>query len=189
VRYRVRGPFEDIELSSDPFDCWSRGSHPLDHCDEEDAVWWLEHHLDLDFANDSAMRALLAGLGEWSLVSLDRRQVVHAVANALARGRLHVCSGRRKRRNHPALPPTPTPDTPPPPAPIDTSHWVELHVIDDASGTPLAGITLTLGLPGRGTADYTTDQNGLIRVESLEPGHCAVMAVTGSHGPQVCGIA
>lgn len=62
----------------------------------------------------------------------------------------------------------------------DASHWIELHVIDDASDKSLPGITLKLSFPGKGTTDYVADSNGLIRVEGLEPGDCTITAVTGS---------
>lgn len=95
---------------------------------------------------------------------------------------------RRGRGARGPAAPEPAPPVPPPVAP-KTRDWVEFRLVDDASGAPVAGIAFEIELPGGEVVTRTTDGNGLIRIEGIAPGSCAVRRIAAGDGPDVTRVA
>jgi type VI secretion system secreted protein VgrG len=55
----------------------------------------------------------------------------------------------------------------------DKTHWIEVELKDDA-GSPVIGETCEITLPNGRKAIRSTDRNGLIRVERIDPGECKI---------------
>ena len=55
----------------------------------------------------------------------------------------------------------------------DKTHWIEVELKDD-SGAPVKGETCEITLPNGKKATKSTDKNGLIRVNKIDPGNCTV---------------
>lgn len=122
------------------------------------------------------LRRLLAReLGRSALHTLRDDQVLAQLAERVAAGALTVAQLR------PPLPGAPpelaqtggeAPE-PPPPAPQETTFF-QIYVIRDDTGEPVASVPLMITLPSGEEAEHTTDADGKIRVEDIEPGACAV---------------
>jgi protocatechuate 3,4-dioxygenase beta subunit len=57
----------------------------------------------------------------------------------------------------------------PPPIESDTS-WIKIQILDDESGNPIEGVRLRLNITERGVEEHTTDANGRINIDGLQPG-------------------
>ncbi|HEV8605856.1 MAG TPA: LysM domain-containing protein [Tepidisphaeraceae bacterium] len=68
------------------------------------------------------------------------------------------------------------PPQPPPPLPRPTKKltWIEFKVVDDASGKPVNWVRLVVRTPDGNQTYQTTNSEGLVRMEELEPGMCDV---------------
>jgi hypothetical protein len=97
--------------------------------------------------------------------------VTHA-ADLLATGRAELAHVGRQRKT---VVESEQPDGPPPgptPAPRKKLTWIEIRVVADATGEPIPWVRMRVTLP-TGDKDYhTTDKDGLIRIDDIEPGTC-----------------
>ncbi len=55
----------------------------------------------------------------------------------------------------------------------DKSHWIEIELKDE-SGAPVQGESCEITLPNGKKVTRSTDKNGLIRVNKMDPGECQV---------------
>ena len=55
----------------------------------------------------------------------------------------------------------------------DKTHWIEVELKDE-SGAPVIGESCEITLPNGKKATKSTDKNGLIRVNKIDPGNCTV---------------
>lgn len=55
----------------------------------------------------------------------------------------------------------------------DKTHWIEVELKDE-SGAPVIGETCEITLPNGKKSTKSTDKNGLIRVNKIDPGNCTV---------------
>lgn len=76
----------------------------------------------------------------------------------------------------------PSATTPAPPvslaAPEEETDWIEFRVVDDETDMPMSGIGLKIKLPTEEIKDYTTDANGIVRIDDLTPGTCDIVEIT-----------
>jgi len=61
---------------------------------------------------------------------------------------------------------------PPTPAPPRQLTWIEIQVVDDASDEPLNWVRMAVKLPNGEESFHTTNAEGLIRIDDIEPGSC-----------------
>lgn len=52
--------------------------------------------------------------------------------------------------------------------------WIKFHVVDDASGKPVSGATILVRLADGSTLDSSSDSNGFIDIENIDPGCCEI---------------
>ncbi len=52
-------------------------------------------------------------------------------------------------------------------------HWVKFKVQDDA-GKPLKGVVLQIVLPDGSREEKTSDENGMIEINNVQPGDCKI---------------
>jgi len=60
------------------------------------------------------------------------------------------------------------------PAVKDVKTWIRFKVVEDATGTPIAGVTMFVTDPRGVEAEYTTRADGTIELHDVDPGVCAV---------------
>ena len=58
----------------------------------------------------------------------------------------------------------------------DKTHWIEIELVDDV-GQPVPGEAVEVKCPDGSLASGTTDKNGKVRVENLDPGNCDICFV------------
>jgi hypothetical protein len=114
------------------------------------------------------------------LQAMTRRRealdVLKVVARMIADGEVGVAE-QLERFN----PPTKTQEAEPPPVvqpplakPPKALTWAEFRVVDDATGKPVNWVRLVVRTPDGNQNYHTTDADGLVRAEELEPGKCDV---------------
>jgi len=108
----------------------------------------------------------------------DQLAVLRTVARLIEEGQLGVAE-----QVHRFNPPTkldemneaPPPAPPPPlPRPTKTLTWIEIKVVDDATGKPVNWVRLVVKTPDGNQTYQTTNAEGLVRIEELEPGKCDI---------------
>lgn len=80
---------------------------------------------------------------------------------------------------------------PPPPPPPKTKEktWIEFKVVEDGTGKPVPGVRLRVTTPDGIENFYTTNANGLVRIEDLESGSCEVGEVLDNDALEVVTVA
>jgi hypothetical protein len=66
-----------------------------------------------------------------------------------------------------AAPPTPQ-------APKKKLSWIKFKVVDDKTGKPVSGATLKVKLPDKTVKEFTTNEEGMIEIDGIDPGSCDV---------------
>jgi len=56
----------------------------------------------------------------------------------------------------------------------DKKSWIELEMVYESNGKPVAGVPFEMKLPDGTTASGTTDEKGVARVEGIDPGSCQI---------------
>lgn len=59
-----------------------------------------------------------------------------------------------------------------PPPPVQASTWVEVQVVWDESGEPVAGLPVVLEPQGGGRSMRSTGRDGCVRLDPVDPGSC-----------------
>ncbi len=54
------------------------------------------------------------------------------------------------------------------------TSWIELEMVYESNGKPVAGVSFEVTLPDNSIAGGTTDENGIARVEGIDPGSCKI---------------
>jgi len=106
-----------------------------------------------------------------------KRDVLAEVAELIADEEVGVAE-----EMHRTNPPTtldkkeePAPITQPPtPRQEKKLTWIEIQVVDDATGKPMNWVRLVVKTPDGNQTYQTTNSEGLVRMEDLEPGKCDV---------------
>jgi len=157
-------------------------------------------------------RALAAELGGQRVARMANQEVVDRLARRVAGGGLQVASLAGARAAVPrrvrawdrpfAGPaseakvdtqqePAATGNAPAAVAP-DTAQtvgsWIRFRVVDDATGKPVAGVTLTMKLPDGKTQDVTSGGDGVIEVKGMPAGTCDIQKMSDSEGWEVVQI-
>src|SRR5205823_12980121 len=83
------------------------------------------------------------------------------------------------RANHPTKPDEVQPDAAaaPPPEPLKTpkkTTYIEIKVVDDETAQPVNWVRLIIKTPDGNENFYTTNAQGLVRIDDLDPGTCDV---------------
>ena len=69
----------------------------------------------------------------------------------------------------------PKPDEHKPEENKDKKSWIELQLVYESNGKPVAGMSYEVTLPdGKTIASGTTDDKGVGRVENIDPGPCQI---------------
>lgn len=148
-----------------------------------------------DPANMATFRRLLAeDLPAPDVLRLDDAGVLRQVAWRLDAGRwsvrpaLHAYGGGATS----APPEPPSAEAPeeavPEPPPAADLGWVAFDVIDDETGLPVSGVTLTLRLPDGTVRDVTTGASGSLYLSDLPAGTCDIVEMTDAHALEVVGL-
>lgn len=66
---------------------------------------------------------------------------------------------------------------PPAPSPKKQLTWIEIKVVSIDTGKPVRDVDLTLKLPSGDEEDHTTNPDGIIRVDDLDPGTCEARSI------------
>lgn len=86
----------------------------------------------------------------------------------------HLLVAEQLYRPHPITAldqPDPAP-TPPPPKPPKSLTWIELQFFNDRTGAPVPNLRVVVRNPDGNQNFQTTDSDGLIRIEDIQPGTC-----------------
>ncbi len=103
--------------------------------------------------------------------SLAEDQVIRLLAQRLLAGRIHIA--RPDQPRFAIIEATPEEATPDEGKAIKKKlTWIEILVINDLTGQPVPWVRMAVKLPSGEENFYTTDNEGLIRVEDIEPGTC-----------------
>ncbi len=70
-------------------------------------------------------------------------------------------------------------------APQEETDWIEFRVVNDETDLPVPGIGLKVKLTTGETKDYTTDANGIVRIDDLPPGTCDIVEITDPDASEV----
>jgi hypothetical protein len=110
------------------------------------------------------------------------------IATLIAEGRLTLLESRTPVKIRggvsPIEPPPDEPDEPPPDVPVETS-WIKFRVVDDATGDPIAGVTLNVGLPDGSKRDFVTRPDGMVEINDIDPGTCEIHRVDDPRSSEV----
>lgn len=69
----------------------------------------------------------------------------------------------------------PKPDEHKPEENKDKKSWIELQLVYESNGKPVAGMSYEVTLPdGKTIASGTTDEQGVGRVSNIDPGSCQI---------------
>ena len=106
--------------------------------------------------------------------------------------------GEVEARDRPPRQPPPRPGRGPRPAPAapavpdpasqDTTTWVEFRLVDEETGAPIPGVDFRIELPGGEVRTQATDGAGLIRIDGVDPGACAIRRIEADTGPEVTNV-
>jgi hypothetical protein len=56
-----------------------------------------------------------------------------------------------------------------------TKHQIEFK-IEDENGNPLPDVTMQIALPDESIVEKTSDENGKIKINNIEPGECTILS-------------
>jgi hypothetical protein len=152
--------------------------------DHEQALRWLRR-----FKNDATLittlRQWLHEEDDWSAFRRSDEQTLRRAALQIVRGGIEVCEiavkhemiGRRgggePSEPEPLVIGDFEPAAPPPVAPTEPeeeTNFIEIMVVDDESGEPMAGVTCQLKLPDGTSSKKTTDSQGRIHIDDVPGG-------------------
>jgi hypothetical protein len=144
----------------------------------QDRALALLRELGRDTWAMAALRRLHAeALGRASICGMSDEAVLSALALRLATGELKVRSVDVPLATVPAgaVLDAPPPPSPAAPQPAEQSTWFEVQVLFADTGAPVPKLRLKIKLPKGDTADHTTDDAGLIRIDGIKKaGECTV---------------
>lgn len=148
-----------------------------------DAALRLLRDLGREPCGRAALRRLYAEmLGRVAICSDDDRLVLERLVRWLVTGQLKVRSVRLEPVDVPAgalLPVSHAEPVAPAEVPPKDTTWFELQVLWNATGNPIEGVCFAI-TPQDGSEDeHTTNKQGLVRIEDIKPGACAVRAAGG----------
>lgn len=155
-----------------------------------------------DPLNITTLRRALAGeIGHQRVGRLSDAAVVDQLATQISRGRLQVAlhgtsravvkpppreawQRAKPKEEEPVVLESTTGPAPEP----KTGSWIRFRVVDDATGKPVAGVTLSLKLPDGKTQDVTSGGDGRIEVKGLVSGTCDIQKMSDGEGWEVVQI-
>ncbi|HJN06892.1 MAG TPA: hypothetical protein QF480_09775 [Bacteroidales bacterium] len=56
-----------------------------------------------------------------------------------------------------------------------TKHWIKFRIKDN-TGTGVSDVTVQITLPDNNVVEKTSDENGLIVVNNIDPGNCKIVS-------------
>jgi hypothetical protein len=98
--------------------------------------------------------------------------VVSRVTDLVVSGRLPIA--RLERQRHALAEATESPSTTAPPPSTGTKKltWIEIVIINDLTALPIPWVRMAVKVPSGEEGFYTTDADGLIRIDDIDPGTC-----------------
>jgi type VI secretion system secreted protein VgrG len=88
----------------------------------------------------------------------------------------------------PGAPPQPPPPPPKKDEPVKKTHWVKFQVLDADTEKPLAGVQLKIKLPNGTEGQYSTDSNGMISFDPVDPGTCDIQKMIDTDALEVVSV-
>lgn len=170
------------------------------------ALRFLRRFLHDAFAMAALRKIAARHLGGSSISSYSDQDVLRQLAPALVTGRLHFAPLDRPRLYSyaggngsggvtPEVPDEMLPDDygpvapiAPPEKPVPPTYWITLQVVDDDTEEPIAGVDLQLRLPGGAVGTYTTDAEGVVHLQGLEPGTADIQQVRDDEALEVIAL-
>lgn len=147
-------------------------------------------------------RALSDEMGGQCVGRMRDGEVLDRLAGQVARDRIRVVPGRTLLRERffagtETQEKSAPSEAPPvkkvsPVSPVATpavKSWIRFQVIDDATGKPVSGVTLTLKLPNGTSKTVTTNSGGQIEFTDLPAGTCDIEKMTDQSAWEVMQIA
>ena len=133
--------------------------------------------------------------GTSDLSNLHDHRLLEFIAWELEEGRLRVAEEFRAmssigRAQAPVKDDTgDKPFEPPPEPPKDEKTWITFQILDDETGQPVAGVTLTVKLTDGTTKKSKSDGSGLIEFKDIPPGACSIESMSDSDALEVVSVA
>jgi hypothetical protein len=124
------------------------------------------------------------------VASFPRGGSLDTLARLVVRGELVLL--RRQREliagggSGQAAPSEPTPAAPAEPSTEEA--WVKFKVVDDDTGSPIAGVKLRIREPNGQEREYTTRADGMIEIDPVDPGACDILEMTDADGFEVVSV-
>ncbi len=144
----------------------------VEFLDECDAQTFLSELLT-DEANLDVVREFLARdfarLAFFDLRNASDQRITEVLAWAITRKDLRVLRVHAPLRE---VLLAEEPEALPPRAAMPVSSWIEVKAIWDETGEAIAGLPLVLEAPGGRTEMRTTDHDGRVRLDPVDPGAC-----------------
>lgn len=70
----------------------------------------------------------------------------------------------------------------------EITDWIEFRIVDDETDMPMPDVGLKIRLPDGEIKDYTTDSNGIVRIDNLSPGTCDIVEMTDPDAAEVIAV-
>ncbi len=165
---------KSFSVGSVHYEILSPGERILSFPDIPSALSFL-NRLTKDPAQTATLRNMIAG-GRHDVHELSDEDVLSQFAALLVSGEVKLLRSplHRGRRASPEAEEEKSPAASGGPTPGPKKHWVEFRVVDDKTGQPVAGVQLTVKIPGGGIEQHTTDAGGFIEIYDILRGECEV---------------
>lgn len=162
MKWRVAGPGKDtwFTLRGEPLP--NRASAL-----SADAGAWLLSGLDGGAPADVLQEIFSALYGR---MAPSAEALGEGLTQALSDGRLVAFHAPEQLSGAP-LPKPPEPKTDPPPA---NKTWIKIKILDDETSSPLLNVVLDVTLPDGSVSQRTTNKDGVVEIQNLDPGTCDV---------------
>ncbi|MFI5380355.1 MAG: OmpA family protein, partial [Tepidisphaerales bacterium] len=123
-----------------------------------------------------AMARLRAALAEDATTTgsaaLPPEQLIQQTAHRLVARKMFISRPDRPRRAMSGAEDAPPAPAPPGPTPKKKLTWIEIQVINKETDDPIPWVRMAVKLPTGEEAFHTTDNEGLIRIDDIDPGTC-----------------
>ena len=114
----------------------------------------------------------------WQIARGRVRLVLHEYASAMGTGgSADSAEAEEEEQEEPA--PVPADAT------QEETYWIAFQVIDDEANEPMSGIRLKVKLPTGAVNEYTTNADGLVRIDNLPSGTCDIEEIFSSYALEI----
>jgi len=150
--------------------------------DHEEVFRWLRRYKD-NSTFVTTLRQWLHDEDDWTAFRYHEDETLRRAAHQIVLGRIEVCEiavehdtvgrsgGGEAEEPEPLVIGDFEPTAPPPVAPSEKeTNYLEIVLVDDESGEPMAGVTCQLKLPDGSSSKKTTDSQGRIHIDGVPGG-------------------